>query len=401
MRTDENLARNSFRFSSQWETNAQTGEKTPAIDRRLKGGSVRDGRYIAHALSGSERNHLFLNRGGRQFDDISLLSGLDTPADSRTFVLLDYDRDGWQDIALVNANSPLMNLYHNQMGAAKSSATSGGHGMIALRFIGANRESKPSTSQSCRDGYGAKVTVALGNMSLSREHRCGDGYGAQNSATMIVGIGARASAESVSVRWPSGKIDTVRNVMSGTLLTVYENPADSPSGSPFVSQPYRSTGGEPIDVARLTADRPAARTLMLDGVESLPPGDSSKTKLRVYTTMATWCAACRSHLPQVEYLRSMTATDGVDIIGLPVDENDDAEKLRAYAAQWKPAYRLLVGLKAPQRSAVEELLARELPEAALPSTIVTDPSGRVLLTVAGLPSVSQLRELIARETASE
>ena len=97
----------------------------------------------------------------------------------------------------------------------------------------------------------------------------------------------------------------------------------------------------------------------------------------------------------------MTATDGVDIIGVPVDENDDAEKLRAYAAQWKPAYRLLVGLKAPQRSEVEELLARELPEAALPSTIVTDPSGRVLLTVAGLPSVSQLRELIAREAASE
>lgn len=401
MRTDENLARNSFRFSSQWETDAQTGEKIPAIDRRLNGGSVRDGRYIAHALSGNERNHLFLNRSGQQFDDVSLLSGLDTPADSRTFVLLDYDRDGWQDIAVVNANSPLMNLYHNQMGAANSSATSGGHGMIALRFIGANREAKPSTSQACRDGYGAKVTVTLGDMRLMREHRCGDGFGAQNSATMMVGIGARVAAESVTVRWPSGKIETVKNIKAGTLLTAYENPADSPSGAAFVARPYRSAATEPIDVSKLIPKPAAAHTLALGGVESLPPANGSRAKLRVYTTMATWCAACRSHLPQVEYLRSMTANDGVDIIGLPVDENDDAEKLRAYVARWKPAYRMMVGLKAPQRSAVEELLARELPEVALPSTIVTDPSGRVLLTIAGLPSVSQLRELIAREAASE
>ena len=35
------------------------------------------------SLSGHERNHLFVNQGGQQFKDLSILSGLDNPADGR------------------------------------------------------------------------------------------------------------------------------------------------------------------------------------------------------------------------------------------------------------------------------------------------------------------------------
>ena len=43
--------------------------------------------------SGKERNHLFLNRSGEQFEDLSALSGLDHIADGRVFAVLDLDRD--------------------------------------------------------------------------------------------------------------------------------------------------------------------------------------------------------------------------------------------------------------------------------------------------------------------
>src|SRR6185436_5253447 len=174
------------------------------------------------------------NRSGRAFVDISPLSGLDNPADSRGFAVLDYDHDGWQDVALVNANQPLFNLYHNEMAAAGIRG-----GMIAIRFVGGNRTPAPSKEFTCRDGFGARVTVDLGDQKLIREHRCGEGWSTQNSATMIVGIGAHATVPSLTVRWPSGKTTTTKDVPEGTLLTAYENPAEVSGAEPFTRSGYR------------------------------------------------------------------------------------------------------------------------------------------------------------------
>jgi hypothetical protein len=234
VRTDENLSRSSFRFSPEWKRTPAPDNLGPQIDARLAGVERQGDKVLVHSLNGNERNHYFANRGGRSFVDISGLSGLDNPADSRGFAVLDYDRDGWQDVALVNANQPLFNLYHNEM--AKTGRTGG---MIAIRFVGGNRTPGPSREFTCRDGYGARVAVDLGDGKLVREHRCGDGWSTQNSPTMIIGIGSHATVPSLSVKWPSGKITSTPAIPEGTLLTVYENPADSPSGAAFVSAPYR------------------------------------------------------------------------------------------------------------------------------------------------------------------
>ena len=71
-------------------------------------------------------------RGGR-FSDLSTLSGLDSEADGRSFVWWDYDRDGWLDIALVNANRPLLNLFRNQIGEQPGAAN---QQMIGIRLVG-------------------------------------------------------------------------------------------------------------------------------------------------------------------------------------------------------------------------------------------------------------------------
>lgn len=234
VRTDENLSRASFRFSPEWKRTPAPDNLGPQIDARLAGVERQEDKILVHSLNGNERNHYFANRGGRSFVDISGLSGVDNPADSRGFAVLDYDRDGWQDIALVNANQPLFNLYHNEM--AKAGLTGG---MIAIRFVGGNRTPAPSREFACRDGYGARVKVDLGDTKLIREHRCGDGWSTQNSATMIIGIGSHTNAASITVQWPSGKTATARGIPEGTLLTVYENRADSPSKTAFVGAPYR------------------------------------------------------------------------------------------------------------------------------------------------------------------
>lgn len=234
VRADENLARPSFRFSPEWKRTPPPDNLGPQIDARLAGVERQGDTIRVHSLHGSERNRYFSNRAGRSFVDVSGLSGLDNVADSRGFAVLDYDRDGWQDVALVNANQPLFDLYHNEIPAAGFQG-----GMIAIRFVGGNRTSGPSKEFACRDGFGARVTVGLDGQKIIREHRAGEGWSTQNSATMIVGIGSHTQAASVSVRWPSGKLASTQAVPEGTLLTVYENPADSPSGEAFKREPYR------------------------------------------------------------------------------------------------------------------------------------------------------------------
>jgi hypothetical protein len=239
VRTDQNLSRPSFRFSPDWKRTPPPDNLGPEIDARLSGVERQGDKVLVHSLNGHERNHYFANRGGRAFADISFLSGLDNPADSRGFAVLDYDRDGWQDVALVNANQPLFNLYHNEMPAAGFRG-----GMIAIRFVGGNRTAAPSREFGCRDGFGARVRVDLGDSKLLREHRCGDGWSTQNSATMIIGIGSHTNVAGLRVEFPSGKVASIQDIPEGTLLTAYENPADSPSGKAFVTAPYRVARGK-------------------------------------------------------------------------------------------------------------------------------------------------------------
>ena len=194
--------------------------------------SVGDRLAAGASLSGSERNHLFLNQGGDRFVDLSGISGADSPADGRAFTLLDFDRDGWQDLAVVNANAPLFQLFHNQMGDGSTAA------MLALRFVGGNHADQPSQQWSARDGYGATVTIDVAPGTIVRQHRAGEGFSAQNSPIMRIGLGDMSRVASLEVRWPSGKVQIATDVPARTLVSVYENEGHSPTGEAFVIAPY-------------------------------------------------------------------------------------------------------------------------------------------------------------------
>jgi len=381
VRTDENLARTSFRFSPEWKRTPAPDNLGPQIDMRLAGVDRQGDKIFVHSLNGNERNHYFANRGGRSFADISGLSGLDNPADSRGFAVLDYDRDGWQDVALVNANQPLFNLYHNEMAKAGPAG-----GMIAMRFVGGNRTPAPSKEFACRDGYGARVAVDLGDAKLIREHRCGDGWSIQNSATMILGIGSRPAAASIIVHWPSGKTTSVKDVAEGTLLTAYENPADSPSGEAVTRNPYRVKQTAPT---MTTIARPVFPVRTMDTT-------AKPARLRVYTTFTTSSPSTMTDLPILRRLKEEVSSEGVDIVAVPIDESDDNSKLAAYRKQWKPTARL-VNIAPARRAEAIAAFAKALgEEPPLPSTVITDESGRILSAQPGIPSISELRKMLGQ-----
>lgn len=374
MRTDNGLADTAARTSDEWKKDDIGGSADPQIDTRLEeGDEMIDGKLAVHSLSGHERNHFFLNKNaGEDFSDLSALSGLDSDSDSRGFVIIDYDRDGWQDLALVNSNQPLMQLFHNDIGEI----TPFGSGLIAVRLIGGN-DTAAASEWSNRDGYGAMVEVTLpSGKILKREHRCGEGYSAQSSRTMIVGIGAEEGATRVLVRWPSGRTSTVEGPAEGMLVTISEKGEEGE----FSQETYRRELVRPEAPASLKPRFPLVRKT---------PG-----KIQVYTTMATWCPSCRKHLPGLAALRD----EQVALIGVPIDPEDDDEKLAVYMVENSPPYEMLKGLREPEKEAVHQFLATALDDEnpGLPSSVIADGEGNVLEVLPGIPTLSQVRKWLDR-----
>ncbi len=353
--------------------------------------------------SGYESNHLFLNEGGQRFEEVSGISGLDHIADGRVFALLDFDRDGWQDVALLNTNEPRFLLFRNTIAARTGAAPA----FVALRLQGGNQEARPSERWSQRDGYGALVTVEVGGRRLVREHRCGEGLSAQNSSTLIVGVGEvpQGRVDAVEVRWPSGERQRIESVPLGSLLTVHEDPSRSPTGEPFVVGAYgtvESSGdvangdGGPSAASSLSSSAPlSAGRLALAEEHAAGEAPDATPTLRLYTTTATWCTVCVSELPQFELLRSRFDSSELAMYGVPYDDAEGADELAAYRARFEPAYELLTDLDLDRRAAVRRTLAEALRADALPASVVTDGQGRILLTTWGVPTVSELAALQA------
>ena len=364
MRSDEDLGQRNF----------ETDQDSVLVERFLSGAS----------FSGHERNHVFLNQGGEDYVEVSGVSGLDHPGDSRAFAILDYDRDGWPDLAVVNSNAPLFQLYRNQMGE-REGATGG---MVAVRFEGGNRSSDANDRWSNRDGYGARVLLELGERTLLREHRAGEGLGAQNSATMRIGIGSAERADRLLVQWPSGLSYDTTAVPAGTLVTAYEDPSVSPTGAPFVLTPY----GAPTPHRAIVASAGAPAGSIRAAHQVLPGG---RGQLIMYTTVATWCVPCLDELPSLNLLRNTFTTDELEIFGVPYDGEETPDLFKAWSDLYTPPYRILSELSTEQRDEVIDGALDALRLEGLPAAIVTDSEGEVLLVRWGPPSISEIRVLLA------
>ena len=367
MRSDTNLNR---KFAAEGVDTRQYGSMPGVLDKNTE--VAGRGKVLrSHSFSGHETDSVFYNVEGKQFVDISGVSGMDSIADGRGFAYFDYDRDGWQDVVLVNSNAPQLELFRNRIGDSAKS------GAIRVKFRGGNAGAQPAAGVSPRDGYGAHVLLKVNGHELLREHRCGDGFAAQNSATLLVGIGKAAAAEEVRVRWPSGKITAVGTVPAGSTVTVEEVGAFSIETQP-AARPATAAAAE-APLAKLDVPLPA------DGA-----------KLRVFTMMATWCPVCAGELPHLALIKAGLPASDVALYGVPVDGNDTASMLDEYTAKHAPAYHLLAGLPELEREKFRAVTRARFGETPLPSSIVTTASGDVILVKKGTLDLSTLRQLLRR-----
>jgi thiol-disulfide isomerase/thioredoxin len=104
---------------------------------------------------------------------------------------------------------------------------------------------------------------------------------------------------------------------------------------------------------------------------------------------ATWCAPCREEIPDFVALRTQYRPNGVEFIGIAIDNSASVEQ---FLQRLPVNYPILIGEGAAHR------LARQLgnPSGALPYTIVLDRSGDVVLSHLGRLSRATLESALRK-----
>ena len=157
---------------------------------------------------------LFLdNQDGKRFVDLSATAGawFAQTRVGRGVAAADYDEDGDVDLFVINMDAGGTLL--------RNDAVTNPH-WLALRLRG---------TRSNRDGFGAKVTVHLidppGATPARRvfECRAGRSYSSACDARVRIGLGSTpAKIDRVEIRWPSGVVQTLRDLPTNQTLTVEE-----------------------------------------------------------------------------------------------------------------------------------------------------------------------------------
>ena len=168
MRSDTSLS-SEVCESQQWSNQFNENGRLYELYEKQSNGKV-----LAHSHSGNERNRLFVNDQNGLFQDQSVFSGIDSIRDSRTNVVWDFDGDGWQDLAVVNANYPHLQIFHNQMSKLDSLKR---NNAVAIRLVGGNETDQPSNDWSNRDGVGARI-ILKGDLlpAIVRQTHLGEGF---------------------------------------------------------------------------------------------------------------------------------------------------------------------------------------------------------------------------------
>jgi thiol-disulfide isomerase/thioredoxin len=128
-----------------------------------------------------------------------------------------------------------------------------------------------------------------------------------------------------------------------------------------------------------------ARTFEMSGV--LEDMNGGKVDLAAFAgkpvvinLWATWCGPCRLETPQLVSLSEKFKSRGVTILGISVDDMPDA--VRAFAAEFKVSYPMLVGV------GHEDILRRIGYQDVLPFSILVDKNGLVVGEITGLETTA-------------
>jgi enediyne biosynthesis protein E4 len=159
-----------------------------------------------------QRKLLYKNLRNGRFDDVSFAAGpgISTPVAARGCAFGDFDNDGDIDV-VVNTVNDFPQLLRCDSRLA--------HNWIKVKAIG---------TKSNRSGIGARVKCVTHPPDEKAPHsqidevRSGGSYISQNDLRVHFGLGKAEKVDVLEVRWPSGQIDTLKDVKVNQVVFVEE-----------------------------------------------------------------------------------------------------------------------------------------------------------------------------------
>jgi hypothetical protein len=77
-------------------------------------------------------------------------------------------------------------------------------------------------TKSNRDAFGTKLKLVSGGKTQIREHVSGEGYFSSNAQEVHFGLGNSTTIDSLSIIWPSGSVEEIKNIKPNQTITRVE-----------------------------------------------------------------------------------------------------------------------------------------------------------------------------------
>jgi hypothetical protein len=160
--------------------------------------------FQGRSLSGYQQKKVWINDGAAKFVDVAQAVGATDTYDGRSVVLADLWNRGVLDVLIANQGGPLL-IYKNTVDPE--------YQWLEFALEG---------SKSNRSAIGARVTLYWSGRQQVQEVSGGSGFAAQNDRRLHFGLGKNPQIEKVVIRWPSGLVQTLANLVPGKLYNVKE-----------------------------------------------------------------------------------------------------------------------------------------------------------------------------------
>jgi enediyne biosynthesis protein E4 len=150
--------------------------------------------------------NLFMNERNGNFcaAETQADPALQEPRVSRGVALADFDNDGNMDVVVEDLDGAPM-LLHN-------TGAPGTH-WVSFELQG---------TKSNRLAIGARIKIVAGGTAQTEEVRSGGGYLSNHDFRIHFGLGSVAKIDSVEIRWPSGKVENLKDIPADKFYSLLE-----------------------------------------------------------------------------------------------------------------------------------------------------------------------------------